>query len=303
MTQLAQGLSVIIPVYNQDACLPDLVSRLLAFLPNIQPVFEIIPVDDASSDRSGAIIESFSNSYPQVRGIRLPVHSGKEAAIMIGLRAARYTSTVTLHANGSDDMGALTPMLVALADGADVCYGYDPKPVLHTPSDWFFVVAKRLMHLLRLFPNAHKTSRFRAFHTRLRERFDATDNPSIPLDTLLYRSTQHLHFMPIATQPPIAFSPSPHWSTQFMDLTNLMTSHSLKPIRLLWALSAICMVAGLTLAILNNNGPWWVIGVLSFLTGIVLFAVSIVGEYAARHYLLALYKNTPPPAQEAGKAK
>ncbi len=77
-----------------------------------------------------------------------------------------------------------------------------------------------------------------------------------------------------------------------MNLTNLITSHSLRPVRLIGVLSLITTISGLVLLVYSSTNPWWLTGVFSLLTGMVLFAIAVVGEYAARYYLLSLEKHT-----------
>lgn len=292
MTTLADGLSVIIPLFNEDATISDVVLELMDLLPAFGLPFEVIVVNDGSTDNSWKIIESFASQNASIRGINLARNYGQHLATLAGLRAARFATTITMDADGQHDAHSLRQLIHAMNEGYDVAYGYSllqKNDVLQEP---LTIAVQLLLGWLKLFPDARKVSSYRVFRTALRDHFKATDNAYINIDTLLRASARRFQYLPIARKTRLAGTSSQNWSAYFMNLTNLITSHSLRPVRLIGLLSLITTATGLVLLVYSSTNPWWLTGVFSLLTGMVLFAIALVGEYVARYYLLSIHKHT-----------
>ena len=116
-------LSVVIPVYNEEASLPPLWSELRAVLDRLELVFEVVFVDDGSRDRSAEIIRSFREADPRVRLVRLKANGGETAATDAGFRAARGSRVVVLDADLQNDPADI-PMLLAHLDHWDAVTGW-----------------------------------------------------------------------------------------------------------------------------------------------------------------------------------
>ena len=83
-------LSIIIPVYNEEAVLPALISRLRAFTERLTPLItEIVLVDDHSSDRSLELLKDVCRQDSRFRYSRLAKNSGGHVAVLAGLAQAR----------------------------------------------------------------------------------------------------------------------------------------------------------------------------------------------------------------------
>ena len=290
MTQLAHGLSIIITTFNSDASISDRLIELLESLPQCGQPFEIIVVDDGSRDNSWKIIESFANHKGFIRGIRLSQHYGQHNAMLAGLRAARHQICVTLDAAGQDDIAKLPNLLRTMDEGYEVTYGYSTFQKQIILLETSVAVITLLLSVTKLFPNAFKTSSYRVFRTSLRDQFINVNNPYINLDVLLRRSAKRFQYLPVTRKPRFAgISPS-NWSEQFMDITNLITSHSLRPVRLIGIASITAIISGLVIIANSKTNPGWFSGILTSLTGVVLLALTVIGEYVARNYLLSVQK-------------
>ena len=91
-------ISVVIPVYNEEASLPRLMERLRPVMQQMGKAFEIILVDDGSRDRSLPILKSFL-IYPEVRVVELTKNYGQHAAIFSGFSIVRGDIVITLDAD------------------------------------------------------------------------------------------------------------------------------------------------------------------------------------------------------------
>lgn len=124
-------ISVVIPVYNEQESLAILREELarVGELANLR--FEILFVDDGSTDGSWDLIRSLAERHADVHGIRFRRNFGKAAALSVGFAAARGDIIMTLDADLQDDPAEIPRFLAKLAEGYDVISGwkqtrYDP---------------------------------------------------------------------------------------------------------------------------------------------------------------------------------
>ena len=116
-------LSVVIPVYNEEASLSPLWSELRAVLERLGLVFEVVFVDDGSRDHSAEIIRSFRESDQRVRLVRLKTNGGETAATDAGFKAARGRRVVVMDADLQNDPRDI-PMLLSYLDQWDAVTGW-----------------------------------------------------------------------------------------------------------------------------------------------------------------------------------
>lgn len=114
-------ISVVVPVFNEDACLKEFIQRTLAACHTIGKNFEIILTDDGSSDRSAEIIQEFATANPsEVIGCILNRNYGQHAAIMAGFSLVEGELIITIDADLQNPPEEI-PKLVAEAEkGFDV---------------------------------------------------------------------------------------------------------------------------------------------------------------------------------------
>ena len=91
-------ISVVIPVYNEEANLPRLLERLRSVMQKMEKSYEIIFVDDGSRDNTLSILKSFL-STPEVKVVELTRNYGQHAAIFSGFSVVRGDIVITLDAD------------------------------------------------------------------------------------------------------------------------------------------------------------------------------------------------------------
>jgi len=116
-------ISIVIPVYNEEESLRELLGELFAVAEREKLVFEIIFIDDGSSDSSWKLIEDLSRQHTNVQGIRFRRNFGKAAALSVGFAAARGDIVMTLDADLQDDPNEIPRFLQALATGTPTSKG------------------------------------------------------------------------------------------------------------------------------------------------------------------------------------
>lgn len=116
-------LSVLIPAYNEEACIESVVRETVCVLHGMVKSFEILVVDDGSTDGTSARLKALCSEHPELRVLRLAANSGQSAALGAAFRAARGDIFVMLDADGQNDPSDI-PALVAKLDSCDLCCGY-----------------------------------------------------------------------------------------------------------------------------------------------------------------------------------
>ncbi|WP_190150772.1 glycosyltransferase family 2 protein [Streptomyces humidus] len=111
-------------MYNEEEVLPALVNRLRPVLAGLGVPYEVVAVDDGSTDRTAALLDAFRLGWPELRVIGLRRNSGHQAALTAGLDRAVGAYVVSIDADLQDPPEKIPDMLVlARADHLDIVYG------------------------------------------------------------------------------------------------------------------------------------------------------------------------------------
>lgn len=111
----APAVSVVIPACNEAENLPELVGEIEAALRAVD--YEIVLVDDASTDATPTVIAGLARRSPRIRGVRHDGRSGQSAAVRSGVLAARGAVIVTIDGDGQNDPAYMPALLAALERG------------------------------------------------------------------------------------------------------------------------------------------------------------------------------------------
>ncbi len=142
-------ISVIIPLYNEDESLPELHNWIQRVMNANQYSYEIIFVNDGSTDRSWEVIEELQREDTNVRGIKFRRNYGKSPALYCGFKVAEGNVVITMDADlqdSPDEIPALYKMI--MEDGYDLVSGYKQKrydPLSKTiPTKLFNATARKI---------------------------------------------------------------------------------------------------------------------------------------------------------------
>ncbi len=116
-------LSLVIPAYNEQETLPTLLSRVEASLLQIGKSFEVILVDDGSTDDTPRMLEEAMKTRPWLRILRMKKNGGQSAAFEAGFEAARGEIIATVDADLQNDPEEI-PRLLPMLDGFDMITGW-----------------------------------------------------------------------------------------------------------------------------------------------------------------------------------
>jgi glycosyltransferase involved in cell wall biosynthesis len=116
-------LSLVVPAYNEEQTITVLLERVAAALEKIAGGFELIVVDDGSSDGTPGLLRSALSTYPWLRVMRMARNGGQSAAFDAGFRAARGRVIATIDADLQNDPAEI-PRLLELLDDCDMVTGW-----------------------------------------------------------------------------------------------------------------------------------------------------------------------------------
>lgn len=135
-------LSIVIPVYNEEESLQELLSRIDRVANTHSYQISILMVDDGSTDGSWGVIESLAAQHSSVRGLKLRRNFGKAAALAAAFERVEGDFVITMDADLQDDPTEIPNLLAKLHEGYDVVSGW--KQVRHDP--WHKVFPSRLFN-------------------------------------------------------------------------------------------------------------------------------------------------------------
>jgi len=143
-------LSIVIPLYNEEESLPELCEWINRVCQENRYSYEIILVDDGSTDDSWKVIEGLRNSNPNIKAIKFQRNYGKSAGLNEGFKAAQGDVIITMDADlqdSPDEIPDLRKMIIE--DGFDLVSGWKKKRYDNTfskniPSKFFNAVTRKV---------------------------------------------------------------------------------------------------------------------------------------------------------------
>ena len=285
-------LSVVAPVYNEEETIDEFHSRTSAALEGFE--FELILVDDGSSDRSSEMLKEIAERDPNVGVVSLSRNFGHQAALTAGLDHARGNVIVMLDADLQDPPELIPNMIEAWSNGADVVYAVRESRAGETrfklaTARWFYKIFSRLTQL-DLQQNAgdfrllDRTALDALLSMRERNRFLRGMSVWVGFDQAAVTYERDARFAGETKYTPRkmlrfsldAISSFSHFPLQMATLLGFLCSTV--------AFLAIPVAIGFRIAGAFVPGITTVLLVTLLLGGIQLITVGIIGEYLGRVY-------------------
>ena len=147
-------ISVVVPLYNEDESLPELLAWIDRVMQEHRFSYEAILVDDGSKDRSWDVINELQNTYAAIRGIKFRRNYGKSAALFCGFEAAKGEVVITMDADLQDSPDEIPDLYRMVKDeNYDIVSGWKQKrydPITKTIPSKFFNRTARAVSGIRL---------------------------------------------------------------------------------------------------------------------------------------------------------
>lgn len=291
--QVSVLLSVVVPAYNEEQVLPLFVERLRPRLDALGDPYEVIVIDDGSTDLTPALLMGMRRTWPELRVIRLRMNCGHQAALSAGLRHARGDYIASIDADLQDPPELIPEMLsIAMRNQVDVVYGVRSDRstdgrLKRTTARYFY----RLTHWLTRGQAMREAGDFRMMS---RPAVDAVNSlpeagrvlrfvvPALgfPAEVVMYR------------REPRAAGRTKYGLWHMVQLSlDSITGVSTAPLRLAsfigLAGAAFALLVGVTTIVahqLGNTLPGWTstVAIVAAFSAMQLLCLGIVGEYLGR---------------------
>jgi dolichol-phosphate mannosyltransferase len=287
-------VSIIIPVYNEHETLPELHRRLSAAMPSAGEPYEIVFVDDGSSDRSMDVLRTLAGSDRHVRVLRLARNFGHQIAISAGIDSARGDAVALMDGDLQDPPELLPAMVARWKAGSDVVYMVKRSRKESAAKRFLFHSFHELMQKMSSIPIPLEAGNF-----SLMDRKVVTVLRAMPER---HRYIAGMRAWVGFAQTGIEFDRDARFAgTPRMSLSRLFAlafdglfSFSNVPLRLAMyvglATAVFSFCAGLLVLYVrlftDHATPGWASPVVSilFIGGLILVTLGIIGEYLGRIY-------------------
>jgi dolichol-phosphate mannosyltransferase len=294
-SELPPELSIVIPVFNEEDVLPLLAQRLRPVADGLDTAYEVLAVDDGSSDATPVVLQRLHRDWPQLRIVRLRANAGHQAAISAGLAAARGHYVVTLDADLQDPPEVVTQMLdAARTQGVDVVYGV--RTDRSTDSAFKRLSARAFSRLIRTLSGTHAQVDAGDYRLMSRATVDAIN--ALPEHHRVLRFVVPALGFPSASvnyrRDERAAGKSKYPLAKMIRLSlDSVTGFSTAPLRaatwlgLLGGLAAVgLLVFALVSMALGHTLPGWTSTVVAVagVGAVQLLCLGILGEYVGRMY-------------------
>jgi undecaprenyl-phosphate 4-deoxy-4-formamido-L-arabinose transferase len=291
-------LSVVIPVYNEEAGLPALFARLYPALDALGDPYEVIFVNDGSRDGSAALLKDQFLLRPDVtRVVLFNGNHGQHLAIMAGFERVRGERIVTLDADLQNPPEEIGKLLACMDAGADYVGG-----VRQSREDaWWRRAASRLMNRLReRITRIHMTDQgcmLRAYSRDIVDAVAASREVSTFIPALAYTFAHKPAEVAVAHEERAA-GDSKYSLYKLIRLNfDLVTGFSLVPLQMFSMFGILVSITALVTYLVvilqrlvlsgwrEGFATLWDRDILAFfLIGVMLFGLGLVGEYVGRIY-------------------
>jgi len=141
-------ITLVIPAYNEQSVLPSLFGRLKDSLKDIDDSFEVILIDDGSTDNTWDIIADYNNKYPYIKGIRLSRNFGHQAALSAGLKYVTGDAAIVMDADLQDPPEILKAFINKWKEGYEVVYAIRQKRKESVFKKFSYFIFYRIMQKL-----------------------------------------------------------------------------------------------------------------------------------------------------------
>jgi undecaprenyl-phosphate 4-deoxy-4-formamido-L-arabinose transferase len=296
------GISVVIPAYNSEASLAELVEQLKPMLAANADHYEVILVNDGSKDRSWDVILELAKANDFVSGINLMRNYGQHNALLCGIRTAKYDVVVTMDDDLQHPPAEVPKLLEKLAEGYDVVYGTPHREQHGLWRDLASQITKLTLQNAMGAEIARHVSAFRAFRTKAREAFAQYRSPFVSIDVLLTWCTTRFAAVPVRHEPRRRGVTNYTFRKLVTHAFNMMTGFSTLPLQLASVVGFVFTLFGLVVlvAVIGRYliqgekvpGFPFLASVIAIFSGAQLFALGIIGEYQARMHFRMMERPT-----------
>ena len=287
------AISVVIPLYNEEKSLAELHNRIILSLQSLSSNYELIFVDDGSTDNSFSVIRDLHKRDERVKAIRFRKNFGKASALSAGFKEAEGITIITIDADLQDLPEEIPILIKKMDEGYDLVSGWKFKrkdPLLRR-------IASRLFNLVTSFYTGVKIHDFncglKCYRREVIEELDLYGELHRYIPAIANWKGFKVGEAKINHQPRIHGKSkfgSERYLRGFFDLLTIimLTKYPEKPLHFFGLLGTILSLAGLAInaymALLRLSGKWisnrplLLLGILLLILGIQFIFFGLMGE-------------------------
>ncbi|MCU0332718.1 MAG: glycosyltransferase family 2 protein [Ignavibacteriaceae bacterium] len=286
-------ISIIIPLYNEEESVTPLSHELRKALSRLNTNYEVILIDDGSTDNSLQKLKEITKTDNRFRYLSFRKNYGKSAALHVGFKAATGDAVVTMDSDLQDDPQEISNLLKKLEEGYDLCSGWKKKrqdPFIKKISSKFFNFVTRVISGIKIHD----------FNCGLKAyKKEVVENVKVYGELHRYIPVLAKWQGYSITEVPVMHHPRRYGKTKFgisrffkgfIDLITVIfvTRYIKRPMHFFGFLGAVSFLIGfIILGYLSilwiqghslSNRPMIFLGMLLIIVGVQLFAVGLLGE-------------------------
>lgn len=289
-------ISLVIPVYNEEKNIAALMERLLPVMQGIGKPFEVVLVDDGSSDRSLELLKDYA-SHPEVRVVELTRNYGQHAAIMAGFSIVRGEIIITLDADLQNPPEEIPRLISTMEEG-----GFDVVGTVRSgrKDSLFRIIPSKLINMITRKITGVKMKDWgcmlRAYRRPVVERMISCHEHAVFIPALATFFGKRVTEIKVAHEERYG-GKSNYPLRKLINLQfDLVASFSDLPMKLLMyggiGMAFLGVFFGLVLAVARlcygahwaAQGVFTLFAILFVFVGLQFFALGIIGEYIGRIY-------------------
>jgi undecaprenyl-phosphate 4-deoxy-4-formamido-L-arabinose transferase len=288
-------VSVVVPVYNEERNLSELLPRLQAVLDAAGHPYEIVFVDDGSSDRSLEVLKEAARARPdRIRVLELARNFGQHQAILAAFQDVTGDVVVTLDADLQNPPEEIPRLLAKIAEGYDVVGGVRMNRQDSFPRRLASALVNRVTAAITRLRLTDFGCMLRAYSREVVEEINRCDEASTFIPALAQSFARR------PTEIETAHAPRRHGASAYSLYRlirlnfDLMTGFSLVPLQAFGLLGSLVAVGGIAFGLFlfvrrlivgaEVEGVFTLFAILFTLVGVAMAGLGLVGEYVGRIY-------------------
>ena len=289
-------ISVVIPVYNEEAGLPALFDRVYTALDRLGEPYEIIFVNDGSRDRSAAMLREQYQKRPDVtRAILLAANAGQHIAILAGFERARGRIVVTLDADLQNPPEEIAKLIAKMREGYDYVGSIRRRRQDSLFRHWASKAMNRLRETTTRIRISDQGNMLRAYSRQVVDAVNSCREVSTFIPALAYTFARQPTEVVVEHEERTAGESKYSLYSLIRLNFDLMTGFSLVPLQWFSMLGILVSLGSAGLFVLlivrrlvvgpEAEGLFTLFALVFFLIGLALFGIGLLGEYVGRVYL------------------
>lgn len=310
-------ISVVIPLLNEEESLPELCEWIVRVMKENSYTYEVLFIDDGSTDGSWKVIEKLATDNPNVRGVKFRRNYGKSAALNVAFKEAQGDIVITMDADLQDSPDEIPELKAKIEEGFDLVSGWKEKrydPITKTVPTKLFNWATRKMSGIHLNDfncglKAYKSDVVKAIEVYGEmHRYIPVIAKNAGFKKIGEQVVQHR-----ARKYGTSKFGLNRFVNGFLDLLSItyMAKFSKRPMHFFGSIGSVSFIVGfiLTMYLLANkayhswftnepvrdavDNPWFYLALTALIVGVQLFLAGFLGEMISRsahdkdNYLIA----------------